>query len=59
MKSMIYGYVIDVLDFHVYEYLWPAFNINDSAIMCGVVMIMFYEFFKRLEYQRLEKVNSD
>lgn len=35
------------------------FNITDSAIMCGVVMLMFYEFFKRPECQRSEKVNSD
>ena len=57
-ERLIYGHVIDVLDFHVYGYHWPAFNINDSAIMCGVVMLMFYEL-KKPECQRLEKVNSD
>lgn len=58
-ERLIYGHVIDVLDFHVYGYHWPAFNITDSAIMCGVVMLMFYEFFKRPECQRSKKVNSD
>lgn len=32
-----FGYVVDFLDFHYLEtYHWPAFNIADSAIVCGV-----------------------
>jgi signal peptidase II len=34
------GEVIDFLDVHWYQYHWPAFNIADSAICVGVV-IMF------------------
>lgn len=32
------GYVVDFLDFHVGEHHWPAFNVADSAICCGVAL---------------------
>ena len=32
------GEVIDFLDFHWYQYHWPAFNIADSSITVGVVL---------------------
>jgi signal peptidase II len=35
------GAVIDFLDFHVVGYHWPAFNIADSAIFVGVVLLVF------------------
>lgn len=34
-----YGYVIDFLEIHAGSYYWPAFNIADSAISIGVVML--------------------
>ncbi|MFZ3230857.1 MAG: signal peptidase II [Pseudobdellovibrio sp.] len=36
-----FQYVIDFLDFHYYgKYSWPAFNIADMAIVCGVIALM-------------------
>ena len=32
--------VVDFLDFYIGEYHWPAFNIADSAICIGVVLIL-------------------
>ena len=37
-----YGAVGDYLDFHVYGYHWPAFNITDSAICIGVILLILY-----------------
>jgi signal peptidase II len=31
--------VIDFLDVHWYQYHWPAFNIADAAISCGVAIL--------------------
>jgi signal peptidase II len=33
------GAVIDFLDFHAYGYHWPAFNVADSSITCGAVLL--------------------
>lgn len=36
-----FRYVIDFLDFHFYgKYSWPAFNLADMAIVCGVISLM-------------------
>ncbi|MCO6431551.1 MAG: signal peptidase II [Deltaproteobacteria bacterium] len=35
------GMVIDFLDFHISGYHWPAFNLADSFICCGVVVLLF------------------
>ncbi|MCB0406881.1 MAG: signal peptidase II [Bdellovibrionales bacterium] len=37
-----FGYVVDFLDFHYHNlYTYPAFNIADIAIVCGVGFILF------------------
>lgn len=33
------GYVVDFLFFHYQSYYWPAFNVADSAITVGVVLL--------------------
>jgi signal peptidase II len=39
------GYVIDFLDFHLqHTYSWPAFNIADSAIVCGIIILFILSF---------------
>jgi signal peptidase II len=35
------GYVVDFIDVHYGGYHWPAFNVADSAITCGVVLLVF------------------
>ena len=35
------GEVTDFLDFHWHGYYWPAFNVADSAISIGMVILIF------------------
>lgn len=36
----LYGYVIDFIDVFYKEWHWPAFNIADSAITVGVILLL-------------------
>lgn len=45
IDRILYGKVVDFLDFHVAGYHWPAFNIADSAITLGVVFILLEAVF--------------
>jgi signal peptidase II len=38
------GYVVDFLFFHYQHWYWPAFNIADSAISVGVVLLLWDNF---------------
>lgn len=44
---MIYGRVVDFLDFYIGSYHWPAFNIADSAIVIGAILLISEIFFAK------------
>lgn len=41
IDRVAYGYVIDFLDFYWNTYHFPAFNVADSAISCGAVLMLW------------------
>lgn len=43
VDRLLYGYVIDFILVHYREWSYPAFNVADSAITCGVALILFDE----------------
>ncbi|WP_406664382.1 signal peptidase II [Gallaecimonas sp. GXIMD1310] len=43
---MIHGFVVDFLDFHLGQWSWPAFNVADSAICMGAVLLVLASFRK-------------
>lgn len=52
LDRVIYGHVVDFLDFHlpgiplfgIEPYRWPAFNVADMGICCGVIIYLFLSF---------------
>jgi signal peptidase II len=42
------GHVVDFLDFHISNYHWPAFNVADSGIFLGA-MLLILDSFRRKE----------
>ncbi|SBW12511.1 Lipoprotein signal peptidase [uncultured Alphaproteobacteria bacterium] len=42
-----YGAVVDFLDAHWGDWHWPAFNVADSAITVGALLLMFDALFSR------------
>lgn len=39
-ERLLHGYVTDFLDLYVGSYHWPAFNVADSAITIGAVLLV-------------------
>ena len=42
-----FGYVIDFIQVHYNNSYFPTFNIADSAIFCGTVLLLFLTFFEK------------
>lgn len=50
-----FGAVADFIDVHVAGWHWPAFNVADSAICIGVVLLLIETFFLLPEKEITEK----
>ena len=46
IDRLAYGHVIDFLDFHAGGWHWPAFNMADSAIVGGAVLLVLDELLR-------------
>ena len=44
IDRLAYGYVIDFLDVYYQNWHWPAFNIADSSITLGVILMLVESF---------------
>jgi signal peptidase II len=47
---MRFGYVIDFLEVHIIHYHWPDFNVADSAIVVGGMLLLFDALFSNREH---------
>ncbi|PCJ46688.1 MAG: signal peptidase II [Gammaproteobacteria bacterium] len=41
---VVFGYVIDFIDWHAFGYHWPSFNIADMAISIGALLLIIDSF---------------
>jgi signal peptidase II len=46
IDRIAHGHVIDFLDFHWRGWHWPAFNVADSAIVCGAALLILDELLR-------------
>lgn len=42
LDRLLYGHVIDFLDFHFGSYIYPTFNVADSGICVGVALYLLH-----------------
>ncbi len=49
------GRVIDFIDFRI----WPVFNFADSAIVCGMLVLLIYVLFRSPEKEEGEKYEEE
>jgi signal peptidase II len=40
IDRLYYGWVVDFIDFSIGKFHWPAFNVADSALTVGVIVVL-------------------
>ena len=45
IDRIIYGKVVDFIDFYINDLHWPAFNLADTIIFIGACLFLFNQFF--------------
>ncbi|MBA0901250.1 MAG: lipoprotein signal peptidase [Candidatus Nitrotoga sp.] len=48
VDRVMYGYVVDFLDFYWGAHHFPAFNVADSAVSCGAALLLWDGFTKKI-----------
>jgi len=46
LDRLLHGYVVDMVDFHIDRWHFPAFNVADSAITLGVIFLLLDELLR-------------
>ena len=47
IDRILLGNVVDFIDFFVGTFHWPAFNVADSALTIGIIIILLTSLFKK------------
>ena len=49
LDRVLYGKVVDFLDFMIGDFHWYIFNVADSSVTIGMILFIFHSFF--IEYR--------
>lgn len=49
IDRLVFGHVIDFIQLYYRDFFWPAFNVADSAIFVGAVVLIAHSLFRREE----------
>lgn len=55
IDRIVYGYVVDYMDFYIYKYNAPIFNFADMCIVIGAFMVLYS---LTIRGDRIENTNS-
>jgi signal peptidase II len=58
LDRVIHGGVTDFLEVRLWTYIWPAFNVADSAITIGAVLVLFELLFGGAQQRQVPSVNK-
>jgi signal peptidase II len=58
LDRVIHGGVTDFLEVRLWTYIWPAFNLADSAITVGAVLVLYELLFGRAQDRRVPSANN-
>jgi len=47
IDRILYGKVVDFIDFSIGSYHWPSFNVADSALTVGIILILLKSVLKK------------
>tara|TARA_Y100000590_G_scaffold97726_1_gene111234 strand:+ start:1023 stop:1346 length:324 start_codon:yes stop_codon:yes gene_type:complete len=45
LDRLLYGKVVDFLDFMIGDFHWYIFNVADSSVTIGMILFMWHSFF--------------
>ena len=45
IDRIIFGKVVDFIDFHLNDFFWPVFNLADTIIFIGAILFLFNQIF--------------
>lgn len=54
LDRMLLGHVVDFIVWHYHQYQWPTFNIADSAISVGAVLLVYDMLFIQPKQSRTQ-----
>ena len=47
IDRVVHGYVVDFLNFYIFGYDYPVFNVADSFLVVGVAMLVIETIFSK------------
>ena len=55
LDRLIYGYVIDYLDFNLFGYSFPIFNLADTFIVIGIIILLILSIIESRNQNEINK----